>query len=154
MAAPMTPTPQAATLATLQPVIDAPAALRAVQAAVQHASGLGLRINVAVVDAGGLTVAFARMAGAPLHSMDIATDKAYTAASFGLPTGDWTEALATHSEAVRQGLVLRPRFVAFGGGLPITAEGARLGGIGVSGASEAQDEDIARAGLRALEPAA
>lgn len=145
--------PQAVTvaaLAALQPVIDAPAALRAVQAAVQHAAGLGVRANVAVVDAGGLSVAFARMAGAPLHSMDIATDKAYTAASFGLATGDWSQALASHSEAVRQGLVLRPRFVAFGGGLPIVAAGARLGGIGVSGGSEAQDEAIARAGLRAL----
>jgi uncharacterized protein GlcG (DUF336 family) len=90
------------------------------------------------------------MAGAPLHSMDIATDKAYTAASFGLPTGRWQEALASHSDAVRQGLVLRPRFVAFGGGLPITASGARLGGIGVSGGSEAQDEAIAQAGLQAL----
>lgn len=139
-----------AALAAVQPLIDAPAALRAAQAAVQHATQLGVRINVAVVDACGLTVAFARMAGAPLHSMDIATDKAYTAASFGLPTGQWHEALAAHSEAVRQGLVLRPRFVAFGGGLPITAAQQCLGGIGVSGGSEAQDEAIARAGLGAL----
>ncbi|MBN3825238.1 heme-binding protein, partial [Burkholderia sp. Ac-20384] len=47
------------------------------------------------------------------------------------------------------GLVLRPRFVAFGGGLPIVDDGALIGGIGVSGGSEAQDESCARAGLDA-----
>lgn len=141
-------------LSVAQPVIDAPAALRAVEAAVRHAATLGVRVNVAVVDAAGVLVAFARMAGAPLHSVDIATDKAFTAASFGLPTSAWQAELATHSEAVRQGLPLRPRFVAFGGGLPIVEGSMRIGGIGVSGGSEAQDEAVAQAGLLALTLAA
>ncbi|CAB3772265.1 cobalamin adenosyltransferase [Burkholderia puraquae] len=126
-----------------------PAASRAAQAAAQAAERLGVRVNVAVVDAAGLLAAFVRMPGAPLHSIDIAIDKAYTAASFGLPTGAWHDALAAHSAAVRQGLVLRPRFVAFGGGLPIVDDGALIGGIGVSGGSETQDERCARAGLDA-----
>lgn len=133
-----------------QPVIRTEAALRAVGAAVAKAVELGVRVNVAVVDAAGVQAAFVRMTGAPLHSMDIATDKAYTAVSFGLPTGQWHEALARRSQAVRQGLVLRPRFVGFGGGRPIVVEGARIGGIGVSGGSEQQDEIIAEAGLQAL----
>ncbi|WEE76086.1 heme-binding protein [Comamonas testosteroni] len=133
-----------------QPVIRTEAALRAVGAAVAKAVELGVRVNVAVVDAAGVQAAFVRMTGAPLHSMDIATDKAYTAVSFGLPTGQWQEALAQHSAAVRQGLVLRPRFVGFGGGRPIVVEGGRIGGIGVSGGSEQQDEIIAEAGLQAL----
>lgn len=133
-----------------QRVIDAPAAMHALQAAVHHADTLGVRVNVSVVDAAGLPVAFARMAGAPLHSIDIATDKAYTAASFGLPTGSWSSAFAAHSEAVKTGLLQRPRFVAFGGGLPIEEHGARIGAIGVSGGSEAQDEAIAKAGLDSL----
>lgn len=133
-----------------QPVIRTDAALRAVGAAVAKAVELGVSVNVAVVDAAGVQAAFVRMTGAPLHSMDIATDKAYTAVSFGLPTGQWNEALAQHSLAVRQGLVLRPRFVGFGGGRPIVVEGARIGGIGVSGGSEQQDEIIAEAGLQAL----
>ena len=45
---------------------------------------------------------------------------------------------------------IRPRFVAFGGGLPIVEGGMRIGAIGVSGGSEAQDEAIAVAGLQAL----
>ncbi|HDR9484555.1 TPA: heme-binding protein [Burkholderia aenigmatica] len=129
--------------------IDWPAASRAAQAAAEAAERLGVRVNVAVVDAAGLLAAFVRMPGAPLHSIDIAIDKAYTAASFGLPTGAWHDALAEHSAAVRQGLVLRPRFVAFGGGLPIVDDGVLIGGIGVSGGSEAQDERCARAGLDA-----
>ncbi|MBN3788490.1 heme-binding protein [Burkholderia sp. Ac-20353] len=131
-------------------VIDWPAASRAAQAAAEAAERVGIHVNVAVVDAAGLLAAFVRMPGAPLHSIDIAIDKAYTAASFGLPTGRWHDALAEHSAAVRQGLVLRARFVAFGGGLPIVDDGRLIGGIGVSGGSEAQDESCARAGLAAV----
>ena len=85
-----------------------------------------------------------------MHSIDIAIDKAYTAASFGLPTGQWHEALQSHSAAVREGIVRRPRFVGFGGGLPIVVNDQRIGGIGVSGGSEEQDDAIAQAGLDAL----
>lgn len=126
------------------------AAAAAVRAAVEHAASASIAINVAVVDAAGLLVSFLRMPGAPLHSIDIAIDKAYTAASFGLPTGHWHQALEQHSEAVRQGLPLRPRFVAFGGGLPLLIAGARIGGIGVSGGSEQQDEQCARVGMAAI----
>ena len=130
--------------------IDWRAAHAAAGAAVQAALDMGACVNVAVVDAGGLLAAFLRMPGAPLHSLDIAIDKAYTAVSFGLPTHQWAEALQGHSPAVREGIVLRPRFVAFGGGLPIVEAGARIGAIGVSGGSEAQDQAIAQAGLAAL----
>jgi uncharacterized protein GlcG (DUF336 family) len=90
------------------------------------------------------------MPGAFLHSIDIAIDKAYTAAGFGLPTGAWTEALATHSAAVRSGIPIRPRMVCFAGGLPLRHDVRLIGGIGVSGGSETQDEDCARAGLSAI----
>lgn len=134
----------------VQRIIAAAPALQAATAAVQAASELGVSVNVALVDSSGVLAAFVRMPGAPLHSIDIAIDKAYTAASFGLPTGQWHAVLATHSPAVREGIVLRPRFVAFGGGLPLVEGGVRIGAIGVSGGSEAQDEAIARAGLRVL----
>ena len=129
-------------------LIDWPAAHAMTQAAARHAQQLGVRVNIAVVDTAGNLAAFLRMPGAPLHSIDIAIDKAYTAASFGMATSGWNEALRLHSEAVRQGLVLRPRFVAFGGGLPIVEGGHRVGAIGVSGGSE--DEQCANAGLRGL----
>ena len=131
-------------------MIDWAAAHACVGAAVKAAGVLGVRVNVAVVDASGVLTAFLRMPGAPLHSVEIAIDKAYTAASFGLATSQWTAALQQHSSAVREGIVRRPRFVAFGGGLPVIENGQCIGGIGVSGATEEQDEAIAGAGLKAL----
>ncbi len=133
-----------------QRLIDVLAASDAVRASVAYAKALGTAVNVAVVDVSGVLVAFLRMPGAPLHSIDIAIDKAYTAASFGLATSQWHGALQEHSDAVREGIVRRPRFIAFGGGLPILEQGLRIGGIGVSGGSEEQDEAIARAGFKAI----
>jgi uncharacterized protein GlcG (DUF336 family) len=130
-------------------VITASAASLACQAAVAHAETLGIRINVAVTDASGTLAAFLRMPNALLHSIDIAIDKAYTAASFGFPTSQWPEILAG-DEALRTGIVHRARLVVFGGGLPISENGAPIGGIGVSGGSAEQDEACARAGLEAL----
>lgn len=141
-------TPSAHSVA--QATIAWQAAHAAVGEAVRQAQAMGLAVNVAVVDASGVLAAFLRMPGAPLHSVEIAIDKAYTAASFGLATSRWHAELQTHSDAVREGIVRRPRFVAFGGGLPVLEAGQRIGGIGVSGASEAQDEAIAQAGLAAL----
>ena len=51
---------------------------------------------------------------------------------------------------LRAGLAERPRLVIFGGGLPIVANGVRIGGIGVSGGSAEQDEECALAGLKAI----
>ena len=142
-------TPSGEPLSAAQPVIDAPAALRAVEAALRHATKLGVRVNVAVVDAGGLLAGFARMAGAPLHSIDIAIDKAYTAAGFGFSTAQWAGILRG-DEALRLGMPERPRNVVFGGGLPIREGGVLIGGIGVSGGSAEQDAACAQAGIEAL----
>lgn len=133
-----------------QPVIDCIAASDATRAAVAMATMLGVKINVAVLDRGGLLVSFLRMPGSALHSHDIAIDKAYTAVSFGLPTGLWNNELKNHSEGVQKGLVLRPRFTIFGGGLPILVNGELIGGIGVSGATESEDAQCAQAGLVAI----
>ena len=133
-----------------QDVVHWEAANAAVAAAARWAESAGIKVNIAVADAGGNLAAFLRMPGAFLPSIDIAIDKAYTSAGFGLPTGAWTEILASHSPAVRSGIPMRPRVVCFGGGLPMVHDGKLIGGIGVSGGSEQQDEDCARAGLAAI----
>jgi uncharacterized protein GlcG (DUF336 family) len=137
-------------IAETVPSIGPEAAHAATLACVRHARTLGILINAAVVDRSGLTISFLRMPGAPLHSIEIAVDKAYTAASFGAPTGQWDEILKAHSAAVAHGLPLRPRFVMFGGGLPVLSGAERIAGIGVSGGSEGQDTECAQAGLAAL----
>lgn len=139
----------AASLSEARRHITLAAAQAAVAATVAVAQEQGLRINVAVVDGGGTLMAFARMPGAFLHSIDIAIDKAYTAASFGFPTAQWGDLLAG-DDMLRLGLAQRSRLVILGGGLPIIEAGERIGGIGVSGGSAEQDEACAREGLRAL----
>lgn len=132
------------------PGITAEAAAAACSAAVAHAAARGWRINVAVVDRGGNLMAFLRQPGAFIHSIGIAIDKAYTSASFGFPTKAWMGAIG-HDEGMKLGFANQPRLIVFGGGLPLPGEtGEWIGGIGVSGASEAEDEECARAGLAAI----
>ncbi|KAB2921039.1 MAG: heme-binding protein [Dechloromonas sp.] len=132
------------------PGITAEAAAAACSAAVAHAAARGWRINVAVVDRGGNLMAFLRQPGAFIHSIQIAIDKAYTSASFGFPTKAWMGAIG-HDDGMKFGFSNQPRLIVFGGGLPVPGEGGEwLGGIGVSGASEAEDEECARAGLAAI----
>ena len=125
------------------------AAMQAVTAANRCAEEIGVAVNAAVVDRGGNLLAFQRHNSAPLHSISIAIDKAYTAVSFGFPTSQWMTAIGDQP-ALREGLVQRERLVIFGGGLPIRAAGELVGAIGVSGAAETQDEACARAGLEAI----
>ena len=132
-----------------QRAISAEAAHAAVAAAVAKAGELGIRVNAAVTDASGVLAAFLRMPGAFLHSVDIAIDKAYTAAGFGFATAQWA-GIVQGVEALRLGMPQRARNVVFGGGLPVREGGVLIGGIGVSGGSAEQDEICARAALAAL----
>lgn len=125
------------------------AAQRAVAAAIEKAESLGIRVDAALVDRSGNTLAFLHMPGAFLHSADLAVDKAYTAAGFGFPTAHWMQVFGD-AEHLKIGLSARPRLVVLGGGLPIHDGDACIGGIGVSGGSEAQDEACAQAALDAL----
>lgn len=125
------------------------AALTAAKAAMAKADELKIKIHVAVVDVAGLELAYLRHNGAFLHSAQIARDKAYTSASFGIPTGKWPEILEDNP-ALRLGFPHQERFIVFGGGLPIKHQDTLLGGIGVSGGSAEQDEACALAGLDAI----
>ena len=136
-------------VAVPQSVVSAEAVTVALEAAVAKAAELGVKINVAVADSGGNLSGFLRMPGAFVQSIDIAIDKAYTAAGFGFSTKDWMK-LIGHDEGMKFGFSARPRLVVFGGGLPLRVNGELIGGIGVSGASEEQDEVCARAALDAI----
>ena len=127
------------------PTISLAAAERAVRAAVEQATELGVAVVVAVADAAGELKAYARMDGAPLLSVRIAQDKAWTAAAFGLPTDAWW-GLVKDEPPLLHGIVKTERLIIFGGGLPLVVEGRVVGGIGVSGGSAEQDRAIAEAG--------
>ena len=121
-----------------------------VEAAVLRAEEMQVSVNVAVVDSGGHLAAFLRMPGSAIHSINIATDKAYTALSFGLATSQWGPIADTLSPLCKTGLLSQDRLMTCGGGVPIEVDGHRIGGIGVSGSSETQDEEIARHALAQL----
>lgn len=131
--------------------ITLPLAMRALQAALDKATELSIRISVSIVDASGNLIHLAHMDGATLQSRDIALNKALTAVGFGISTSAWEERLTTRSAAVRQGLPLQDRVVLFGGGEPFLYQGVALGAIGISGGSEQQDVVCAMAAVHAVQ---
>jgi uncharacterized protein GlcG (DUF336 family) len=134
-----------------RPSITLESAQRIVDRAVAQASEDGGAFVVCVVDESGVQKAFARMDGAPLLSVQVAQDKAYTAAGFQMPTDAWFDFIK-EDEPLRVGAPTGiDRLVVFGGGYPITVDGSVVGGVGVSGGHYSQDMAIAQAGLRALE---
>ncbi|HFB63937.1 MAG TPA: heme-binding protein [Aeromonadales bacterium] len=132
-----------------QQSITAEAAHIAVEAAVEKARQLDILINVEVVDSAGLPMAFLRMPGAFIHSIEIAKDKAFTSASFGFPTSQWKD-IFEEDEMLKTGMPGRDRLVVFGGGLPIRVNDQLIGAIGVSGGSAEQDVECAEAGIKAI----
>ena len=123
-------------------------------AAQARAVEIKVPMDIAVVDDGAHLLAFARMDGAKLSSVEIAIRKAQGAAIRRLPT-----APARTGEEVNvvlsMGLALatQGRQIPVRGGLPLLVDGVCVGAIGVSNGSEDQDVDVAQAGVRALERA-
>lgn len=119
-------------------------------AAVRKATEMGIPSSVAVVDESGQLNSFARLDDAALMTIDIAKDKAYTAAAFGMATQDWFDFMK-QDEAIAAGAPTGiRRLIVFGGGLPIQVDGAVIGGIGVSGGHWRDDITIATAGIEAI----
>lgn len=122
----------------------------AVQAARQKAQDLGLKMNIAVVDAGANLTAFARMDDAWLGSVDIALKKAKTARFFDMPTGDLGQA-SQPGGPLYQIEVSNGGLITFPGGLPIAdGSGKIIGAIGVSGSTVENDHTVAEAGRKAV----
>lgn len=110
-------------------------------AAIQHATQLGISVNISVYDPGANLLSFQKMEGAPLGSIDIAMNKARSAVLFGAPTEALGELARnqqlTGFEQTNNGLIL------FAGGEPIRRNNTVIGGIGISGGSAEQDKEIA-----------
>lgn len=113
---------------------------------------IGVPMVIAVVDESGILKAFRKMDGAPILSVEIAKDKAYTAVAFGMPTHRWFDFIK-NDPPLLHGIVKAPRLVVFGGGYPVAVDGQIVGGIGVSGGHYEQDMKVAEAALAALQKA-
>jgi uncharacterized protein GlcG (DUF336 family) len=121
-------------------------AQKMVDRAVAKARELGVNENVAILDDGGNLKAFSRMDGAPIPTIEMAQNKAYTAL-LGVSTQDFFNFIQG-DPSLLAGIPTLSRVAAWGGGFPIKVNGEVIGAIGVSGAPTVQnDVDCARAAL-------
>jgi uncharacterized protein GlcG (DUF336 family) len=124
-------------------------ALAAAQAALAHCRKAGHQVAVAVVDRSGLLQVLLRDRFAGAHTVDAATQKAWTASSFRIPTT--TLAAETQAGKPMSGIRAVEQVLAIGGGLVIEAGGSTFAGIGVSGAPGGEADDAcAQAGIKAI----
>jgi uncharacterized protein GlcG (DUF336 family) len=124
-------------------------ALKAAQAALARCRASGYQVTVAVTDRMGVVQVLLRDRFAGPHTPEMASTKAYTAASFRTNTTELAE--TTQAGKPQSGVRNRPGVAAVGGGMMIEAGGSLLGAIGVSGAPGAHDDDAcAAAGIAAI----
>jgi uncharacterized protein GlcG (DUF336 family) len=128
--------------------ISLAAAKTAAAGAVASASANGWMMAVAIVDTGGHLVYFEKMDGTQTGSVEVAIDKARSAALFRRPTRVFEDGVAQGGQGTRL-LNLRGA-VPLEGGIPIIANGELIGGIGISGGSGEQDGVAAMAGAAAI----
>ena len=121
-----------------------------IAAAERKAAEMGHPFVIAVMDDSGVLKAFSRMDGAPLLSVQVAQDKAYTAAGFGMATAAWHDFVKDDPPLAMGAPPGIDRLIVFGGGYPIKVGEAVVGGIGVSGGHYSQDMEVALAGLSAV----
>jgi uncharacterized protein GlcG (DUF336 family) len=131
------------TVASLKLTVDG--AMKLVAAAIAKAKQMGVPECISVVDAGGHLLAFARMDGAFVQSIDTSLMKAMTAASYGIPTGDIAAGIDLKLAIATQG-----KRINLPGGLPIIIDGHVVGGIGIGSGTGEQDREVAAAALAAL----
>ena len=125
-------------------------AQRMLHAGEAAATRLGVAYNIAVVDAGGHLVAFARQDGALVGSIDLAIGKAMTARSFDKPTSLLASLAQPGAPLFGIQDTNSGRVVIFGGGLPVTSGGVIVGAVGASAGTIEQDIEVAEAAIAAL----
>ncbi len=124
-------------------------ALTAAKVSMDACRKKGYQVTVAVVDRSGLTQVLLRDRFAGPHTVDVATNKAWTAASMRMTTTAF--GIETQPGKPMSGLRSHPRVMAAGGGVVIEGGGSVMGGIGVSGGPGGDaDEACAQAGLNAI----
>jgi len=130
--------------------LSAAEAWTAIGGARERALEIGVPMCIAAVDESGTLIAFERMDGGKVHSVQVAIDKAFTAASARKPTHEYNAACVPGSLVFGIHTALAGRLCIVGGGYPIIVEGVTVGGIGVSSGAPEQDMLCAEAGIRRL----
>lgn len=110
---------------------------------------LGMKFAISIVDKAGNLKAFSAMDGAPVLALEIAQNKAFSAAAYNRATHEWYDRLKDDPPLLA-GIVHTNRLVIFGGGYPIQLDGECIGGIGVSGGHYTHDMQVCEAALEIL----
>ena len=114
-----------------------------ISAAVAEAKKRNWKMNVAVADSGGNLVAFQRMDGAMLASINIAEHKARASATFRRPTKIFEDGVQLMHLNY---LLAFDGIIASRGGIPLIDQGVIIGAVGCSGGTDSQDEVVSKAG--------
>ena len=125
-------------------------AMRITEAAREKAVELGTPVTITVVDDGGRVRAQGRMDGARFGTLSVSSNKAYTAAAFGAPTGFLGDLVQPGAPLFGFAQAAGGRIVTFAGGVPLLRDEQVVGAIGISGGSVDQDQAIAAAGAAVL----
>ena len=120
------------------------------EGAESKAKEIGVDMDIAVVDDGGHLIAFVRMDRARITSIDVAINKAFTAACARKATHEYAAVAGAGGPAFGIHVSNQGRFMIFGGGLPIFVDGQIAGGVGCSSGSPEQDQAVAQAGIDRL----
>lgn len=125
-------------------------AQRAIQAIQAELLGRGKAAVVAVADAHGELIGLLRLDGAPLPSIVIASNKAWTAARERKPSRELGQAARDAATGFDMAYFGDARYIGWGGGLPVLIDGVVVGAVAVSGLPEMEDIELAQLGLSAI----
>jgi uncharacterized protein GlcG (DUF336 family) len=118
-----------------------------IEGAEARAKELGIDLDIAVTDEGGHLLAFIRMDSARITSIDVAINKAFTAACSRRGTHEYATIARAGGPAFGLHVSNQGRFMIMGGGLPIFIDGKIAGGVGCSSGSAEQDRAACQAGI-------
>jgi glc operon protein GlcG len=132
------------------PTIDYAEARRIIDLIVEKASQMQKAAAVAVADSHGDLICFARMDGAPVSSIRIAMNKAWTAARERKPTREIGEKVKHPEKGHDIAYYGDPKYVGWGGGIPVWKNGEVVGAVAVSGLSSNEDIALATLGVELM----
>jgi glc operon protein GlcG len=132
------------------PTIDYAEARRIIDLIVEKASQMQKAAAVAVADSHGDLICFVRMDGAPVSSIRIAMNKTWTAARERKPTREIGEKVKHPEKGHDIAYYGDPKYVGWGGGIPIWKNGEVVGAVAVSGLSSNEDIALATLGVELI----
>ena len=117
------------------------------EGAEQKSKEIGVPMCTAVVDESGHLIAFERLDGGKVSSIDIAINKAYTAACARRGTHEYNQLAVPGKPTFGIHTTNQGRFTIIGGGLPVAVDGEIVGGVGCSTGTAGEDQDVAQGAI-------